>query len=101
MNSFCPGSQERESLGTSMSQGHQRVNLGKSHWLLFLSTGRRQAAGSKDAADVSGREVGKEISVSCNLPWTGMQRALAKFSLFLLRTEIYEKLSPNLVLLFA
>lgn len=99
-NSCCPGYQERESLGTSISWGHQRVNLGKSHQLLFQSTRRRQAVGSKDPADVSGREVGKDVSVSCHRPWTRIQRALAKFSLVLLRAKIYEKVFPNLILLF-
>lgn len=99
-NYFCPRSQERESLGTSVSWGHRRVNLGKSHQLLFQSTVRRQAAGSNYPADVSGKEVGKKMSVSCDFPQTRMERAWAKFSLVLLRTEVYEKLSPNLVLLF-
>lgn len=55
---------------------------------------------SKDPADVSGREVGKGVSVSCHHTWTRMQRALAKFSLVPLGTEIYEKVFSNLVLLF-
>lgn len=59
------------------------MNLGKSHQLLIQITGRRQAVGSKDPADVSGREVGKEVSVSCHHHWTRMQRALAKVSLVL------------------
>lgn len=49
---------------------------------------------------MSGREVEKEVSVSCHHCWTRMQRALAKFSPVLLRTEIYEKVFPNLILLF-
>lgn len=49
---------------------------------------------------MSGREMGKEMSVSCHHPWTRMQRALAKFSLVPLGTEIYEKVFPNLALLF-